>query len=183
MLSKILTTTLTLTYSNVVAFRFSLCNMWCSFSLKKYIHLNDLSVEMPSSPHRFICIRSFSVDLHVVFAVVSSGKKTSLRWRGSRRKRSLHRLTIKHPQHPAPLRHRPLPATPPPLIPHSPTDSFRRTRGQPWPKGSSQQPCNFWRCSSSVWQSACCGFATYWRKAKGQGRHASSINIINRSNP
>ncbi len=183
MLSKILTTTLTLMYSNVGAFRCSLFNMCCSFSLKKYIHLNDLSVEMPSSPHVFMCIRSFSVDLHVVFAVVASGKKTSLRWRGSRRKRSLHRLTIKPPQHPAPLRHRPLPATPPPLIPHSPTDSFRRTRGQPWPKGSSQQPCNFWQCSSSVWQSACCGFATYWRKAKGQGRHASSINIINRSNP
>lgn len=143
----------------------------------------ELSVEPLSSPHLFICIRTSFVDLHVIFTVVvvESGKKTSLQWRASRRKRSHHRLTINPPQRPAPLRHHPLPATPPPLIPHSPKDKPRRTRGRPQPKGSSQQPCNFWQCSNCVWQSACSGFATYWRKAKGQGWHASSINIeINR---
>lgn len=136
----------------------------------------ELSVEPLGSPHLFKCIRTSFVYLHVIFTVVESGKKTSLWWRGSRRKRSHPRLMINPPQRPAPL-----PATPPPLIPHSPKDKPRRTRARPRPKGSSHQPCDFWQCSNGVWQSACSGFATYWRKAKGQGWHASSINIkINR---
>ncbi len=89
---------------------------------------------MPSFPHLFMCIRSSSVDLHVVFAVAVSGKKDKPLMEGIKEKEEPPQANDKTPSAPSTPQAPSPSSNPPSPHPHSSTDSFRRTRGQPWPK-------------------------------------------------